>query len=108
ASLELAKVGDLNIVAAKQHVAERYSTVDSAKQILQLAETNLGYTRVVAPYDGIITKKWLRNGDHVRPGDPLFNLYNPELLYVTVHLEETLQENVCLGNHAFDKLDAFR
>ena len=108
ASLELAKVGDLNIVAAKQHVAERYSTVDSAKQILQLAETNLGYTRVVAPYDGIITKKWRHLGDHVRPGDPLFNLYNPELLYVTVHLEETLLENVNLGNHATVQLDAFR
>ena len=108
ASLELAKVGDLQIGAAKQQIAERASTVESARRILQLAETNLGYTRIVAPYDGIITKKWRHLGDHVRPGDPLFNLYNPELLYVTVHLEETLLENVNLGNHATVQVDAFR
>ena len=108
ASLELTKVGDLQIEAAKQQISERSSTVESAKRTLQLAETNLGYTSIVAPYDGIITKKWRHLGDHVRPGDPLFNLYNPELLYVTVHLEETLLENVNLGNHANVQVDAFR
>jgi membrane fusion protein (multidrug efflux system) len=108
ASLELAKVGDLQIESARQQIAERYGTVESARRTLQLAETNLGYTRIVAPYDGIITKKWRHLGDHVRPGDPLFNVYNPELLYVTVHLEETLLENVNLGNHATVQVDAFR
>ena len=108
ASLDLAKIGDLHIGAAKQQVAERSSTVESARRSLQLAETNLGYTRVMAPFDGIITKKWRHLGDHVRPGDPLFNLYNPELLFVTVHLEETLLEDVKLGNHATVQVDAFR
>ena len=75
---------------------------------MRLAETNLGYTRVVAPYDGVITKSWRHLGDHVRPGDPIFNLYNPKLLYVTVHLEETLLEGVNLGNNATVRVDACR
>jgi membrane fusion protein (multidrug efflux system) len=107
AGLELARVGDLQIEVARRLLEERKELVESARRAVQLAETNLGYTRVVAPYDGIITKNWRHLGDHVRPGDPIFNMYNPELLYVTVHLEETLLEGVNLGNGATVEVDAF-
>jgi membrane fusion protein (multidrug efflux system) len=107
AGLELARVGDLQVEVARRLVDERKELVESARSALQLAETNLGYTRVLAPYDGIITKNWRHLGDHVRPGDPIFNMYNPRLLYVTVHLEETLLEGVHLGNDATVEVDAF-
>jgi membrane fusion protein (multidrug efflux system) len=107
AALELARIGDLQVEVARRQVEERKDLVESARKALQLAETNLGYTEVVAPYDGIITKSWRHLGDHVRPGDPIFNMYNPELLYVTVHLEETLLEGVNLGNGATVEVDAF-
>lgn len=107
AGLELARTGELTIDAVRQQLVERTQAVESARQALRLAKTNLGYTRIVAPYDGIITKNWRHLGDHVRPGDPIFNMYNPQLLYVTVHLEETLLEGVNLGNYATVHVDAF-
>lgn len=107
AALELARLGDLQIVAARRLVAERSRQVAEAGRSLDLARVNLGYTRVVAPYDAVIAKKWRHLGDYARTGDPIFSMYNPELLYVTVHLEETLLEGVNPGNYADLRIDAF-
>ncbi len=108
AALELAKLGPLQIESGKNQVAQRTRAVVEARRSLELAQTNLGYTRVTAPYDGIVAKKWRHLGDYAHVGDPIFSLYNPELLYVTVHLEETLLEGVAPGNGAALYVDAFR
>jgi membrane fusion protein (multidrug efflux system) len=108
AALELAKLGPLQIEAGKKLVAERGRAVSEARRALELAQTNLGYTRVTAPYDGVVAKKWRHVGDYAHVGDPIFSLYNPELLYVTVNLEETLLEGVAPGNYADLHVEAFR
>lgn len=108
AEVELAKVGELQIAAMKDLVAEREREAAEAKRVLELAQVKLGYTNVTAPYDCVIAKKWRHLGDYARTGDPIFSLYNPELLYVTVHLEETRLEGVRPGNHATLRIDAFR
>ena len=94
AAVELAKLGNLQIAAAKQLVAERGRQVTEAKRALELASVNLEYTKVTAPYDAVIAKKWRHLGDYARTGDPIFSMYNPELLWVTVNLEETLLAGV--------------
>src|SRR5262249_38061178 len=96
------------IEAGRKLVAERASAVEEGRRALALAETNLGYTRLVAPYPGVIAKKWRHQGDYARAGEPIVNMYNPELLYVTVNLEETLLQGVAPGNFARLQVDAFR
>jgi membrane fusion protein (multidrug efflux system) len=100
AALELAKLGNLQIEVGRKAVAERSQSVTEARRALELAQTNLRYTRVLAPYDGVIAKKWRHLGDYAHVGDPIFNMYNPDLLFVTVHLEETLLSGVAPGNFA--------
>jgi len=107
ASVELAKLGILQIAALKRLVAERRSAVEETKRAVARAETTLSYTRVLAPKDGIIAKKWRHRGDYARAGEPIVNMYNPELLYVTANLEETLLEGVAPGNYASLSVDAF-
>jgi membrane fusion protein (multidrug efflux system) len=108
AAAELAKLGSLQIDALKALRAERGTQVAEARRALELAQVNLRYTQVLAPYDGIIAKKWRHLGDYARTGDPVFSIYNPELLYVTVNLEETLLEGVNPGNYADLRVDAFK
>ena len=108
AAVGLARLGDLQITADRQLVAERSREVAEAGRALELAQVNLGYTNVVAPFDGIIAKKWRHLGDYARSGDPIVSMYNPELLYVTVNLEETLLPGVNPGNYADLNFDAFR
>jgi membrane fusion protein (multidrug efflux system) len=105
-ALELARLENLQIAANQRLVAERKQEVIEARKALELAQTRLSYTRVEAPYDGIIAKKWRHLGDYAHVGDPIFSMYNPELLYVTVHLEETLLEGVAPGNNAKLQVEA--
>jgi membrane fusion protein (multidrug efflux system) len=107
AALELAKLGDLQIEASQRLVAERHSAVQEAKRAVARVETTLGYTEVRSPKDGIVAKKWRHKGDYARAGEPIVNVYNPELLYVTANLEETLLEGVAPGNYAALSVDAF-
>ncbi len=107
AALELAKLGDSQIVVVEQIVAERKQDIGEAQRALDLAKTNLSYTKVTAPYDGIIAKKWRHLGDYAHTGDPIVSIYNPDFLYVTVHLEETRLEGVNPGNWATLKLEAY-
>jgi membrane fusion protein, multidrug efflux system len=107
ATVELAQLGDLQIAAAKQVVGERLQQVAQARRSLELAQVNLGYTKVMAPFDAVIAKKWRHLGDYAHKGDPIYSIYNPDLLYVTVHLEETLLQGVNPGNRADLQFDAF-
>jgi len=107
AGVELAKLGSVAITAKQRDVAERESAVAAARSALEVAETNLEYTRITAPYDGVIARKWRHLGDYAHTGDPVFSMYNPELKYVTVQLEETLLEGVAPGNRATLHVEAY-
>lgn len=107
AVLELARLGNLQIDVSRRQVAERTRQVSEAQKALDLAQVNLDFTRIEAPYDGVIAKKWRHLGDFAQAGEPIFSMYNPELQYVTVHLEETLLEGVVPGNHVKVHVDAY-
>lgn len=108
AALELARLGHQQIAVREKEVAQSRQAVAEARRAVDLARTNLGYTRIVAPFDGVIAKKWRHLGDYARPGEALFSTYNPELLYVTANLEETLLEGVAPGNDVELRVEAFR
>jgi RND family efflux transporter MFP subunit len=61
------------------------------------AETLLGYTRVQAPFDGVITRKLAEVGDLGTPGRPLLVLEDPEALRFEADVPETLMERVTPG-----------
>jgi RND family efflux transporter MFP subunit len=60
------------IAQAKARQAE--AAVHSAEAVLRLSEINLGYTKVLAPYDGVVTRQMTEEGAYVRVGDPLVYL----------------------------------
>src|SRR5262249_29805309 len=107
AALGLAKLGDSQIAVLEKQVAENTKAVTQAQRAVELAETNLEYTKITAPFDCVIAKKWRHLGDYSHTGDPIFSVYNPDFLYVTVHLEETRLEGVNPGNWATLNLEAY-
>jgi membrane fusion protein (multidrug efflux system) len=72
-----------------------------------VAETDLQYTRITAPFPGVIVKSYRHLGDYVPVGTPIVSMYNPELTYVTAHLEETKLQGVAPGNAVRLDVDAF-
>jgi membrane fusion protein (multidrug efflux system) len=77
------------------------------RRALAVAETNLSYTRLRAPFPGVVVHLYRHLGDHVPVGTPVLSLYNPELTYVTANLEETKLEGVAPGNRVRLDIDAF-
>lgn len=61
------------------------------------AETMLDYTRVLAPFDGVVTHKQAEIGDLASPGRPLVVVENPNALRLNADVPEALMDYVVLG-----------
>ncbi len=64
--------------------------LDVAKAGLSEAQTMLGYTRITAPFAGVITRKLADQGDLAAPGKPLLDLEDPANLRVEADIPEAL------------------
>ncbi len=64
---------------------------------LSEAETMMGYARVTAPFDGVITRKLADVGDLAMPGKPLLEIESPTALRFEADLPEALLEHVIMG-----------
>jgi len=58
----------------------------TAKARLEEAENRLAYTRVKAPFSGIITRRDISLGQTVNNGEPLFELINSDKLDIKINL----------------------
>jgi RND family efflux transporter MFP subunit len=62
------------------------------------AETLRGYTKVVAPFDGVITRKHSDVGDLAAPGRPLLEMEDSSRLRLEVDVSEAAVGNLALHN----------
>ena len=79
----------------------------SAKRAsLTLAQTNLGYTRIVAPEDGIVSERKVRPGQLVSPGTQVISLVQSDV-WVQANYKETQVRHIRAGDPAEIRVDAF-
>lgn len=57
----------------------------------------LGYTKILAPFDGVITRKLADVGDLASPGRPLLALEDPDALRLEANVPEALIDRLKLG-----------
>ncbi|KAF0170364.1 MAG: RND family efflux transporter MFP subunit [Limisphaerales bacterium] len=81
---------EFDAVQARQRVAAAAVTE---------AETQLGYTKILAPFDGVITHKRADVGDLATPGRALLELENPAALRLEADVPEALVGNLKLGDN---------
>ena len=97
-SVQVTMTRRLEITEAERQVEVNRQQVSEERRALDVAKTSLGYTRIVAPFPGVIVHLYRHLGDHVPAGTPVLSMYNPELTYVTANLEESKLEGVAPGN----------
>jgi membrane fusion protein (multidrug efflux system) len=105
-SLRLAELGDLEIEVQKRQVTLRRAEVEQAERAEAVVLTRLQNARIVAPFDGVIVRRYRNPGDHAPLGAPVLSTYDPELVYVTAYLEEDRLEGVNPGNRVRVWIDA--
>ena len=62
------------------------------------AETLLGYTKVTAPFDGVITRKHADVGDLAAPGKPLLDMEDSRTLRLEADVPEAVVGKLTLGD----------
>jgi membrane fusion protein (multidrug efflux system) len=105
--IDLAETGNDQIHELELLVRVKEQTAEQARRALEAAENDLAYTRVKAPFPGVVVKRYRHLGDFASAGAPLLSMYNPDLLYVEANLEEDRLPGVEPGNPVQIDLDAF-
>src|SRR5271169_2917380 len=93
--------------AASMTRAAREANVAAAKAMLNQAELNLTYTKIVAPVAGIVGKRSVEVGQRVEPGQELLALVRNDDLWVTANFKETQLMRMHRGQPATVRVDTY-
>jgi membrane fusion protein (multidrug efflux system) len=80
--------------------------LQAKQEALKVAQTNLDYTRIVAPTDGIVGERKVRVGQLVSPGTQVISLVE-NTVWVQANYKETQLTNVAKGDAAEITVDSF-
>jgi len=82
------------LVAQKAITQQEFEATQSRARIARAsvteAETMLGYTKITAPFDGVITSKLADVGDLASPGKPLIEMEDPSALRFEADVPEAV------------------
>jgi RND family efflux transporter MFP subunit len=96
---------------ARADVVAATASIEVARAGVRHDEALLGYTRIEAPYDGIVTRRNVDTGHLTKPGsdgDPLFIVARTDIVTIAVDIPETYSTDVNPGDLALIKLQAMR
>jgi RND family efflux transporter MFP subunit len=68
----------------------------------------LANAQIVAPFDGVVTRKWADVGDLAAPGKPLVDLDDPAVLQLEADVPETVTSQIQRGSQWAVRVDALR
>ena len=78
-----------SLLVSKSMISSASASVETADAQIKVFDTQLKNTRLYAPADGVIAKRWLLPGDVVQPGQSVFTITISKNLWVVAYLEET-------------------
>jgi membrane fusion protein, multidrug efflux system len=93
--------------AARARQAIGGAQVASARAQLDVVKTQRQNTVILAPMNGIVSKRWALPGDVVQPAQPILSVYNLDSVWVTAQLEETRISALKLGDVVDITVDAY-
>jgi membrane fusion protein (multidrug efflux system) len=91
----------------KSLIALAEALVKQRSAELSLAKTQLGYTVVKAPCDGLVSKRSVDQGQFVTVGTPVCSAIDNTTLWVTANFKETQIEHIKLNQTVAVKIDAY-
>ena len=74
---------------------------------LDLAKIQLGYTKITAPIDGMVSERGVRAGQYVRPGVQVISVVPLDSVWVLANYKETQLTRMAPGQRASIIVDSF-
>ena len=103
------------VIAAQRHQLDvlsgtkkqRAADLLGAKATLAAARLRLGYTKIAAPFDGVVGERQVQPGDYVNIGSSLINVVPLPNVYVMANYKETQLTHVRPGQGVDVTVDSF-
>jgi membrane fusion protein (multidrug efflux system) len=103
------------VIAAQRHQLEvlsgtkkqRAADIEAAKATLAAAKLKLGYTRITAPFDGVVGDRQVQPNDYVNVGSNLINVVPLPNVYIIANYKETQLTRVRPGQSVDVTVDSF-
>ncbi len=96
---------ELDVLTGRQ--AELKADLLAAQAALRTAQLRQGYTRIVAPFDGIVGQRQVQEGDYVNIGSNLIAVVPLPNVYVIANYKETQLTNVAPGQSVDVTVDTY-
>jgi membrane fusion protein (multidrug efflux system) len=94
-----------NIVSKETHDQARFN-YEKSEADFDTSKLQLAYTEIRAPFEGVITKRFVENGGMLSPGQKVFTIVDTVPLLARIYLPEREIAKVKVGQTAELKLDA--
>ena len=105
AHFEDAQAGPQRVASTQAKALSAVSDVNQKRATVEQAQLNLGYTRILAPVSGEITKKVVV-GLNVDPGEQLLTVVPLDQVWITANFKETQLAHMSVGQKAEIELDS--
>src|SRR5215467_6189244 len=100
-----AQTGPQQVSSTKARVQAAIADVQQKRALVQQAELNLKYTKVIAPVTGVVNKTVVV-GLNVEPGQQLLTVVPLDEIWVTANFKETQLKNMQVGQNADIHVDS--
>jgi membrane fusion protein (multidrug efflux system) len=88
-------------------ISSASASVETAGSQIKVLDAQLRNTRLYAPADGIVARRWLLSGDVVQPSQSVFTITISKNLWIIAFLEETKISEIHTGQNVRFTIDAF-
>lgn len=94
------------VAETRQRISQNDAGIELAKALLQSAELDLSYCVVIAPCDGYASRKEIRVGQLIQPGQTLLDLVDSSDIWVDANFKETQLKHIAVGSEVEITVDA--
>jgi len=105
ANHEYAQTGPQQVSSTRARVQAAIADVQEKRALVQQAELNLQYTKIIAPVDGEVNKTVVE-GLNVEPGQQLLTIVPLDEVWVTANFKETQLKHMQVGQKADIHVDS--
>ncbi len=95
----------VNVLQSQERQA--HAALNAQQAARDLAEINLGYTRITAPVDGMVSQRQVRAGQYLSVGTQVISVVPLPNVWVIANYKETQMTRIRLGQPASVTVDAF-
>jgi membrane fusion protein, multidrug efflux system len=100
-----AETGPQQVSSTRAHVRALVADVEQKRALLEQAQLNLGYTKIVAPVGGVVNKTVVV-GMNVQDGQQLLTVVPLDEVWVTANFKETQLKHMQVGQRAEISIDS--